>query len=162
MEYVHVDLVQSHPRERLPKERDIEARAVERDEQLGVAEDSGEVLEVVALDERAFPPPVVDAHDGDRMSSDREPGRLDVEVHDLSTKRLERAPLVPRGQLPCEVSMAARAQRLCGPFDLVLDSPCQEQADSRRPVCHGEIVPGARSEERRVGKECRSRWSPYH
>ena len=25
----------------------------------------------------------------------------------------------------------------------------------------GEIV-GVRSEERRVGKECRSRWSPYH
>ena len=23
-------------------------------------------------------------------------------------------------------------------------------------------LPGARSEERRVGKECRSRWSPYH
>src|SRR5256886_6789883 len=23
-------------------------------------------------------------------------------------------------------------------------------------------VPGSRSEERRVGKECRSRWSPYH
>ena len=23
-------------------------------------------------------------------------------------------------------------------------------------------VPGVRSEERRVGKECRSRWSPYH
>ena len=22
--------------------------------------------------------------------------------------------------------------------------------------------PGCRSEERRVGKECRSRWSPYH
>ena len=22
--------------------------------------------------------------------------------------------------------------------------------------------PGTRSEERRVGKECRSRWSPYH
>ena len=22
--------------------------------------------------------------------------------------------------------------------------------------------PGMRSEERRVGKECRSRWSPYH
>ena len=25
-----------------------------------------------------------------------------------------------------------------------------------------ELVTGARSEERRVGKECRSRWSPYH
>ena len=24
------------------------------------------------------------------------------------------------------------------------------------------IVIGCRSEERRVGKECRSRWSPYH
>ena len=23
-------------------------------------------------------------------------------------------------------------------------------------------IPGYRSEERRVGKECRSRWSPYH
>src|SRR5256885_3438462 len=26
----------------------------------------------------------------------------------------------------------------------------------------GEIRAGGRSEERRVGKECRSRWSPYH
>ena len=25
-----------------------------------------------------------------------------------------------------------------------------------------EFVSGNRSEERRVGKECRSRWSPYH
>ena len=24
------------------------------------------------------------------------------------------------------------------------------------------VFPSARSEERRVGKECRSRWSPYH
>ena len=24
------------------------------------------------------------------------------------------------------------------------------------------LVEGMRSEERRVGKECRSRWSPYH
>ena len=26
----------------------------------------------------------------------------------------------------------------------------------------GSPRPGFRSEERRVGKECRSRWSPYH
>src|SRR2546422_1999645 len=25
-----------------------------------------------------------------------------------------------------------------------------------------DLILGARSEERRVGKECRSRWSPYH
>src|SRR5574344_3005285 len=29
--------------------------------------------------------------------------------------------------------------------------------------CFGRLMAGmARSEERRVGKECRSRWSPYH
>ena len=26
----------------------------------------------------------------------------------------------------------------------------------------GGVAAGSRSEERRVGKECRSRWSPYH
>ena len=26
----------------------------------------------------------------------------------------------------------------------------------------GQAIAIARSEERRVGKECRSRWSPYH
>ena len=27
---------------------------------------------------------------------------------------------------------------------------------------YGETSASSRSEERRVGKECRSRWSPYH
>ena len=27
---------------------------------------------------------------------------------------------------------------------------------------YGAIISNNRSEERRVGKECRSRWSPYH
>src|SRR5256886_7257942 len=33
-----------------------------------------------------------------------------------------------------------------------------------RDVDRGEVLPARpdRSEERRVGKECRSRWSPYH
>ena len=29
-------------------------------------------------------------------------------------------------------------------------------------ACIGPCVGSNRSEERRVGKECRSRWSPYH
>ena len=36
-------------------------------------------------------------------------------------------------------------------------------ADGFSPIAKVETIPnGARSEERRVGKECRSRWSPYH
>ena len=29
-------------------------------------------------------------------------------------------------------------------------------------AAHAEGIRDTRSEERRVGKECRSRWSPYH
>src|SRR2546429_5854446 len=45
------------------------------------------------------------------------------------------------------------------------------EAEQHVALGHGEAPPvvhvlpqveGARSEERRVGKECRSRWSPYH
>ena len=32
----------------------------------------------------------------------------------------------------------------------------------RSPYAHARINSINRSEERRVGKECRSRWSPYH
>ena len=31
-----------------------------------------------------------------------------------------------------------------------------------RAICDGKTRYTPRSEERRVGKECRSRWSPYH
>ena len=31
-----------------------------------------------------------------------------------------------------------------------------------KPFYRMEDLEGLRSEERRVGKECRSRWSPYH
>src|SRR3712207_9161022 len=35
-------------------------------------------------------------------------------------------------------------------------------AQANAAVYHALLQPGDRSEERRVGKECRSRWSPYH
>ena len=39
-----------------------------------------------------------------------------------------------------------------------------QDIDSLSKACFGidTVVHLARSEERRVGKECRSRWSPYH
>src|SRR2546430_16618156 len=36
------------------------------------------------------------------------------------------------------------------------------QGSTGRPTDETSKLLGARSEERRVGKECRSRWSPYH
>src|SRR5258708_35316853 len=36
------------------------------------------------------------------------------------------------------------------------------QSDSPRLIRGGKLRRVGRSEERRVGKECRSRWSPYH
>src|SRR3984893_19440008 len=38
----------------------------------------------------------------------------------------------------------------------------QKQGFFKRVVEYLREKPGVRSEERRVGKECRSRWSPYH
>ena len=38
-----------------------------------------------------------------------------------------------------------------------------DQRGETRPIMiSGTITDASRSEERRVGKECRSRWSPYH
>src|ERR1041384_1523742 len=48
--------------------------------------------------------------------------------------------------------------------DLLLLQPLLElleQVHGARDARRGESLDGARSEERRVGKECRSRWSPY-
>ena len=36
------------------------------------------------------------------------------------------------------------------------------QAEFLKKVAECPKCPKSRSEERRVGKECRSRWSPYH
>src|SRR3712207_936567 len=34
--------------------------------------------------------------------------------------------------------------------------------DTRQTAIFDAVLEASRSEERRVGKECRSRWSPYH
>ena len=38
----------------------------------------------------------------------------------------------------------------------------QENAALTYSIDYTAMLNGDRSEERRVGKECRSRWSPYH
>src|ERR1017187_4743474 len=45
----------------------------------------------------------------------------------------------------------------CGPREAALCPP-----EKIPPKMSRKLPPNPRSEERRVGKECRSRWSPYH
>src|SRR5258708_9953459 len=59
----------------------------------------------------------------------------------------------PSGGFPCWASTSSMA-------------PSRRKAEGRRAWpgrrVHSDGRLDARSEERRVGKECRSRWSPYH
>src|SRR5256885_11071384 len=48
------------------------------------------------------------------------------------------------------------------PRRTVPDHLCHADLGQRRALRARPPCPGMRSEERRVGKECRSRWSPYH
>ena len=49
------------------------------------------------------------------------------------------------------------------PRELIATTPAEPRDSARLMVIRGEAEPEHhRSEERRVGKECRSRWSPYH
>ena len=74
-----------------------------------------------------------------------------------------------RGAIAQAETASSGAERTIVRFD-VAEHPPRAEAGARRDVCHqaglvaelGLGRSGDRSEERRVGKECRSRWSPYH
>ena len=64
--------------------------------------------------------------------------------------------------LPDEVAEFADALEAIGCV-LERSAPYANRGGSRYVRVYIEAEkPGSRSEERRVGKECRSRWSPYH
>ena len=58
----------------------------------------------------------------------------------------------PPTPAPAEPSKEAKASVI----------PPQPAKAAVSPTKPDEVKKPARSEERRVGKECRSRWSPYH
>src|SRR2546426_11199388 len=70
-----------------------------------------------------------------------------------SLKTVSKAPGKFRdGELGWLASTCCNASAELGPGDAAADG-------EPRP---GQLLTDQRSEERRVGKECRSRWSPYH
>src|SRR3989442_4727442 len=85
-----------------------------------------------------------------------EDGIRDADVTGVQTCAL---PISQARQLGATARQGARTQD--HRFSRNFGYACQ---DSRRRAAAAPILRGinARSEERRVGKECRSRWSPYH
>ena len=68
-------------------------------------------------------------------------------------------PQVPMVQRPLHLLLALALVLLWKPLDVKwLGARIRAAADTLLILA----VAVARSEERRVGKECRSRWSPYH
>ena len=66
--------------------------------------------------------------------------------------------VVPRRMYGVELLLGAEINILDGKGNLDLDEDYMKMLDIRIAGIHSLC----RSEERRVGKECRSRWSPYH
>ena len=56
---------------------------------------------------------------------------------------------------------SALAAAVVAPVVLSAQKPVPPPTAFKTEKCYG-IAKAGRSEERRVGKECRSRWSPYH
>src|SRR2546422_6764784 len=81
-----------------------------------------------------------------------EDGIRDVAVTGVQTCALPISEPVEFRPQPWFVNCVAEADTALTPFELLNTIRSIERAMGRRP----------RSEERRVGKECRSRWSPYH
>ena len=79
-------------------------------------------------------------------------------------RRRQTVPL-PRRRHVVSAPVSTPPPELAGLYDVI-----HRRRDVRAEFVGGKIDPevldrvlrAARSEERRVGKECRSRWSPYH
>src|SRR3989441_12492038 len=81
-------------------------------------------------------------------------------VH-LSAQVADTARVVTTGASVVALDTTHRIRPM-GAFWRSLLLPGWGQAETGRPVTGALFVAWERSEERRVGKECRSRWSPYH
>src|SRR5258705_10765354 len=82
-----------------------------------------------------------------------------------ATPHLRAAGVVPAGPLEeLHVRPVKRSTRRDGVLTIAPDLPRPEarEANRRRNEQEHDQLELRRSEERRVGKECRSRWSPYH
>src|SRR3989449_10815718 len=131
----------------------------------GALEESAVAEAAGALEHRAEPLPVrdrVDTGSCDLTSQRHRPRRLELGAHGDLVERLQKEILA--------LIAAPRFLEIDG-HDLHRQIRPSARHFDALGVCLGQELVGRqeladahhrRSEERRVGKECRSRWSPYH
>ena len=84
-----------------------------------------------------------------------------VNMRDPVIYRILRATHHRTGDKWCIYPMYDYAHPICDYLQVVTHSLCTLEFEDHRPL-YDWVGISLRSEERRVGKECRSRWSPYH
>ena len=96
--------------------------------------------------------------------ADQKSRRKTVRAGAANTTSTPEAAASPAGIATAPAPFAAATGLSRGEATLALCSRLSAEG-STTPIFHGSNPVGdalIRSEERRVGKECRSRWSPYH
>src|ERR1039457_5389892 len=92
-------------------------------------------------------------------------GEMETTAYALKLFRLHEKICWPEGLPPGPQNLAGRYRSLCVAGCCSLQEDGRGTESRRRAGARyftGRGFRGYRLEERRVGKECRSRWSPYH
>ena len=81
----------------------------------------------------------------------------------LSFKRVQFTPdLMPSDLIGIQFYNQAKGEFEFRPGPLFTQLVLADEINRAAPRTQSSLLEAMRSEERRVGKECRSRWSPYH
>src|SRR2546422_7839871 len=96
-----------------------------------------------------------------RWERDVEPGEI-VVVSNAGLRSIHPFPPAARLQCVFEYVYFARPDSILWGRNVHTVRKALGRALAREHPVPADIVIPVRSEERRVGKECRSRWSPYH
>ena len=108
-----------------------------------------------------------DAFLADRAAGKNIIGTFSIEEFVASLERPRKILIMVKAGGPVD-AVIEQLKPLLEPGDMIIDGGNSLYEDTNRRVADLEaaglrfIGMGVRSEERRVGKECRSRWSPYH
>src|SRR3712207_8876287 len=83
-------------------------------------------------------------------------------IRDIGVTGVQTCALPILDELACVVAPLLSRGRECLAFFHGFSPPAGPPAVDSTPSAASALSSAPRSEERRVGKECRSRWSPYH